>query len=100
MSKSERWLVMAIKYKALSIDILPLPGLETEIAVTGICVSPDCNNGMLVMYYDTSKVHECMAHLSKMTKTIIRAHSRRYYVSPHQISGRSVAWPGRRMYQK
>jgi len=42
---------------------------------------------MLVMYY---KVHEYVAYLSRMTKTIIGAHSRRYY-SSHQISGWSVA---------
>jgi len=29
-----------------------------EIAVTGIRVLPDRNNGMLVMYYNVSKVHE------------------------------------------
>jgi len=62
-----------------------------EIAVMGICVSPDRNNGMLVMYYNVSKVHECVAYLSEMTKAIIGAHSRRHYVSPHQISGWSVA---------
>jgi len=52
-----------------------------EIAVTDIRVLPDHNNGMLIMYYNVSKVHECMAYLLKMTKTIIiGVHSRRYYV--------------------
>ena len=71
-----------------------------EIAVMSKCVSPDHNNGMLVMNYNVSKVHECIAYLSKAIKPIIGAHSRRFYVSPHQISGWSVAWPGQRMYQK
>jgi len=46
-----------------TLDIIPLPGLETEIVVTGIRGSPDRNNGMPVMYYNVSKVHECMAYL-------------------------------------
>jgi len=79
-------------------DVIPLPGLETEIAVTGIHILHNRNNGMLVMYYNVSKVHECMAYRSKMTKTIIGVHNRGYYVSPHKNSGwpHSVAWSERR----
>ena len=66
-------------------DVIPLPGLETEIAVTGIHILHNRNNGMLVMYYNVSKVHECMAYRSKMTKTVIGVHNRGYYVSPHKI---------------
>ena len=62
-----------------TLDIIPLPGLETEIVVTGIRGSPDRNNDKLIMYY----VSEYVAYLSKITKTIIGA---RHYVSPHQIS--------------
>jgi len=62
-----------------------------EIAVMGIRVLPVHNNGILVMHYNINEVHKCMAYLSKMTKTIIGAHCRRHYVSPHQISGWSVA---------
>jgi len=36
----------------LAKDIIPLLGLETEIVVRGTRVSPDCNNGMPVMYYN------------------------------------------------
>ena len=68
-----------------TIDVIPLIGLETEIAVAGICVFPDCNNGMLEMHYNVSEVHQCVA------KTIIGAHSRKHYISPHQISGWYVA---------
>ena len=71
----------------LIIDTIPLLGLEMKIAVTGICVSPDRNNGMLAMYYNVREVHECVAYLSKMTKKIIGAYNKRYYVSPHQTLG-------------
>ena len=64
---------------SLNIDIIPLPGLETEIAVKGIRVSHDRNNGMLIIYYE---VHECTAYL---TKTIIGVHNKRHYVSLDQI---------------
>ena len=34
--------------------MISLPGLETEIAVTAIRVSPDHDNGRLVLYFNVS----------------------------------------------
>ena len=41
------------RYQGGSIDIIPL---EMEFAETGIRISPDRNNGMLVMYRGISKI--------------------------------------------